>query len=79
MLKRSVYYTLGDIDDRHDVKAIKRELDTLPGVLSVSISNHSRRVAVDYDTTDVQSGRIEKQLKKMGYEIIDSKLDDHIM
>lgn len=79
MSKASVYFTLSDVDGKHDVKTIKRELDTLPGVLSVSVNNASNRVAVDFDTTGVESGRIGKQLEKMGYEILDSKFENHIM
>lgn len=76
MSKASVYFTLDGLDQKQDGKAIKRELDTLPGVLSVSVSG-ANRVAVDYDTTGVQSGRIEKQLEKMGYRILDSQMDRH--
>ena len=79
MSKASVYFTLGDLDNKHDMKAIKRELDTLPGVRSVSISDSSNRVAVDFDTTGVQPDRIRKQLEKMGYQILNSKTDGHIM
>ena len=79
MSKASAYFTLDSLSDKHDVKAIKRELDTLPGVLSVSISDDSKRVAVDFDTTGVQSDRIGRQLEKMGCEIMDSKTEDHIM
>lgn len=79
MSKASVYFTLGHLDDKHDIKAIKRELDTLPGVYSVSISGSSNRVAVDFDTTGVQPERIEKQLEKMGCQILGSKTEDHIM
>ena len=79
MAKASAYFTLGHIKDQHDSKEIKRELDALPGVLSVSISGSSGCVAVDFDTTGVESGRIEKRLEKMGYQILDSKVEDHIM
>lgn len=73
MSKESVYFTLGNLGGKHDVKEIQRGLDTLPGVFSVSVSDRSNCVAVDFDTTGTQSDRIEKQLKKMGYEILDSK------
>ena len=79
MSKASAYFTLGNAAGTHDVKEIKRELDTLPGVFSVSMSDSSNQVAVDFDTTGIQSDRIQKQLEKMGYEILDSKLDHHIM
>ena len=46
MAKESAYFTVGGISGKHDVKEIKRGLDTLPGVLSVSVGGG--RVAVDY-------------------------------
>ena len=68
MAKESACFTVGGISGKHDVKDIKRGLDTLPGVLSVSVSGDGR-VAVDFDTTGVQSSRIEKQLSDMGYQV----------
>ena len=80
MSKASAYFTLNNhLDNKHDVKAIKRELDTLPGVLSVSISDSSNCIAVDYDTTGVQTDQISQQLEKMGYQILASKAEDHTM
>ena len=79
MSKASVYFTLGNLHGKHDAKELRRELDTLPGVFSVSVSDSSRGVAVDFDTTGDQSDSIKKQLEKMGYEVLDSKLDVHIM
>lgn len=79
MSKASAYFTLDGLSDKYDVKAIKRELDTLPGVLSVSISDDSKRVAVDFDTTGVQTDRIGKRLEKMGYQICDIKTKNHVM
>lgn len=79
MAKASAYFNLGDLPDKHDEKAIKRELDALPGVLSVSVGDSSGRVAVDYDTTGVQAGRIGKQLEKLGYQVLSSQTDDHTM
>ena len=74
MTKANACFTVGGISGKHDVKEIKRELDTLPGVLSVTVSNESR-VSVDFDTTGVQTGRIEKQLTDMGYQVLNSKTD----
>ena len=74
MKKANACFTVGGISGKHDVKEIKRELDTLPGVLSVTVSNDSR-VSVDFDTTGVQTGRIEKQLAEMGYHILNSRTD----
>ena len=79
MSKASVYFTLGNSENQPDVKTIKRELDTLPGVRSVSISGSSNRVAVDFDTTGVQPDRIRKRLEAMGYQVLHSETDEHIM
>ena len=75
MTRANACFTVGGISGKHDVKEIKRELDTLPGVLSVTVSNESRVVSVDFDTTGVQTGRIEKQLTDMGYQVLNSKTD----
>ena len=74
MTKASACFTVGGISGKHDVKEIKRGLDTLPGVLSVTVSGESR-VSVDFDTTGVQSDRIEKQLADMGYQVVNSRTD----
>ena len=79
MSKASVYFTLGHMEDKHSAKEIKQGLDTLPGVTAVSVNDDSCHVAVDFDTTAIQSGRIERQLEEMGYEIVDSKLDSELM
>ena len=79
MSKASMYFTLNNVSGKHNVKEIKKELDSLPGVMSVSVNGNTNSIAVDYDTTGVQSERIEKQLKNIGYEIIDCKSDNHIM
>lgn len=78
MSQASAYFTLGDLDHQYDKKAIKRELDTLQGVRSVSVSDSSDRVAVDFDTTAVQSDQIRKWLEKLGYEITDIQSDERI-
>ena len=74
MAKANACFTVGGISGKHDVKEIKRGLDTLPGVLSVTVSNESR-VSVDFDTTGVQSDRIGKQLADMGYQVLNAKTD----
>lgn len=73
MSKASVSFTLSKVNGKHSVKRIKQTIGTLPGVLSVSVNDSSGRVAVDFDTTGVQSTRIQSQLEKAGYEIRDIK------
>ena len=41
MAKANACFTVGGISGKHDVKEIKRELDTLPGVRSATVSNGS--------------------------------------
>ncbi|MGM9614805.1 MAG: heavy-metal-associated domain-containing protein [Oscillospiraceae bacterium] len=79
MSKASACFTLGRLDDKHDAKKIKRELDALPGVLSVSIRSHSGCVAVDFDTTGVQPESIRNRIEKLGYPVLDSGTEEHIM
>ena len=79
MSKASVYFTLGNLNGKHDAKELRRELDTLPGVFSVSVSHNSSGIAVDFDTSGVQSDSIKKKLEKMGYEVLDSQLDNHVV
>lgn len=73
MSKESLYFTLNNVDGKHDVKQIKKVLDALPGVSSVSVNEGTNHVAVDFDTTGVQRDRIQKQLEKSGFEILDTK------
>ena len=79
MSKASVYFILGDSCNKQDAKAIKRELDALPGVRSVSVSDSVNRAAVDFDTSGVRSERIQKRLEAMGYQVLSSGTDKHIM
>ena len=74
MTKANACFTVGGISGKHDVKEIKQGLDTLPGVLSVTVSNESR-VSVDSDTTGVQSDRIGKQIADIDYQVVNCKTD----
>jgi len=79
LAKESVYYNLSDLSGKHDVKNIKKELDTFPGVLSVSVNEEKNSVAVDFDSTGVSAERITKRLEDLGYTVEDSKVELHIM
>lgn len=68
MAKESVSFKLENVSGAHDKKEIKRVLDTLPGVRSVSVNDASGQVAVDFDTTGVRREDIKKQLEKLGYQ-----------
>ena len=79
MAKESVYYKIENLDNKSDLKAIKKGLDSIAGVLSVSVSADKDRVAVDFDTTGTTEEKIESHLNKMGYEITKAATEKHIM
>ena len=64
----SISVSLDRNADRHDVKLLKRELDTLPGVTSVSVSSGGQ-LAVDYDATGVRQADILKKIQALGYHV----------
>lgn len=63
----SISVSLDRNADRHDVKLLKRELDTLPGVTSVSV--RGGRLAVDYDSTGVRREDIRQKVQSLGFGI----------
>lgn len=79
MSKESAYFLLRDIDGKHDVKQLKRELDRFPGVISVSVNTQKSTLAVDYDNTGVEQEQLARRLEKMGYCIEADKNEKHIM
>lgn len=79
MSKASIYCIVNNINEKHDSKEIKRELDSIPGVMSVSINDSEDKIAIDFDTSGAESNQILKKLEKQGYKVIDSKFENHIM
>ena len=67
MAHLSTYFSLDQPASSHDVKQLKRELDTLPGVTSVSVSGS--RLAVDYDPTGVRREDIQQKVQSLGFII----------
>ena len=60
MAHLSTHFSLEQPADSHDVRQLKRELDTLPGVTSVSVSG--TRLAVDYDPSGVRREDIQQKV-----------------
>lgn len=79
MSKASAYFTVTNVNGRHDVKQLKRELDTFRGVISVSVNDRTECIAVDFDTTGVRSDQLAKKIETLGFEITGSVVEDHIM
>ena len=78
-MKASAYFTVDDLGGKHGAKELKRELDTMRGVISVSVSEENSSIAVDYDTTGENCEKIQKKITDLGYGVLDVKLDQHIM
>ena len=68
MAHLSTYISLEAAQDRHDIKQLKRALDTLPGVTSVSISDNGC-LAVDNDSTGVRQEQIRQKVLDLGYQV----------
>lgn len=68
MARLSTYFSLENANGKHDEKLLKRELDTLPGVTSVSVSD-SGCLAVDYDTTGTRQDEIRQKVQELGYQL----------
>lgn len=79
MSKASLYFTVDNVNGAHDVKQLKRELDTFRGVLSVSVNDRTENIAVDFDTTGVKPEQLETRIEKLGYKITAARLEKHIM
>ena len=68
MVHLSTYFSLENSGDPHDEKLLKRGLDALPGVTSVSLSERGC-VAVDYDSTGVRQEQIRQKVQELGYQL----------
>lgn len=79
MSKASIYFTVEQVDGKHDVKAIKQTLGAIRGVLSVAVNANTDSIAVDFDTTGTEAHRLEKSVAELGFAITDVRLEDHRM
>ena len=79
MSKQSVYFNVEEMTQPSDTKKIKKGVDLIRGVISVSVNYETKNVAVDFDSTGTNSEEILKEVEKLGYvpELINQV--DHIM
>ena len=66
----SAYFSLENAAGKHDAALLKRELDTLTGVTSVSVSGGGC-LAVDYDTSGVRQEQILQKIQELGFHLRD--------
>lgn len=69
MSNESAYFIVQSVRGKHGISEIKKELDTLHGVSSVSVNADKRLVAVDYDSSGTSYDEIEHKLNEIGFEI----------
>lgn len=79
MSKASACFTVDNINGKHDINVLKRELDSFSGVLSVSVNGDTQSIAVDFDTTGVHQEQLQRKIEKLGYEITHTRFENHIM
>ena len=68
MPRSSAYFSVRTLKGAAGTKRIKRALDTLPGVTSVSVSQSVRCVAVGFDPTGGNQEQIGQKLTSLGFE-----------
>lgn len=79
MSKASMYFTVNDVNGKHDVKELKHELGMLRGVFSVSVNDQTEQIAVDFDTTGIGQQQIQRKIEILGYQIVDTHFENHVM
>lgn len=75
MSHASAYFNLEKVDGKHNVKVLQQDLNTLPGVMSVSVNSQSGKLAVDYDTTGVTHAQIQRKIEGLGFSIDSFSID----
>jgi copper chaperone CopZ len=79
MPSQTAWFTIGNLKGSHDAGLLKKKLDELPGVTSVSINESLSRLAVDYDSTGVKPEKIANRIRELGYEAIGDSGQNQIM
>lgn len=79
MSKESAYFRVESLNSKRDVKDIKRQLDAIPGVISVSINAEEAKVAVDFDNSGVKQADIRNRLVESGYDVASVSGEEHVM
>jgi copper chaperone CopZ len=67
MSKQSAYFRIPDLSGDHGSKDIKQSIDSIRGVISVSVNASTNKVAVDYDSTGTSCDSIKNVIEKAGY------------
>jgi copper chaperone CopZ len=79
MSKACAYFIINEAPGKQCFKRIKSDLDTLSGVLGVSMNTAKNSVAVDFETTGIRKYQLFDKIEKLGYDVSESKYEVHIM
>ena len=79
MAKESIYFELPDMGISQDTKVLKRAINSLHGVISVSVNSHDKKVAVDFDSTGTNGEKITDKIKELGFTPHITDIQEHIM
>ncbi|MEM5768321.1 MAG: heavy metal-associated domain-containing protein [Bacillota bacterium] len=69
MALKSAYFQSLNSVGKHDTKKIKKLLDTLPGVTSVSVNEKVGNITVDYDSSAIHPDQITEKLSPLGLSL----------
>lgn len=67
MSKQSAFFRVPDLGGSHGSKDIKKSIDGIRGVISVSVNASTNKVAVDYDSTGTTCDEIKSEIEKSGF------------
>ena len=67
MGKQSVYFKVDNLNDAHDEKEIKRSLDEIKGVFSVTVNLGEEMLGVDYDDSALDENDLKTRLDGLGH------------
>jgi copper chaperone CopZ len=79
MSKETVTFELPQMSQSHDPKELKKGIDTLHGIISVSVNAKSKKVAVDFDNTSTNSEEITNRIRELGFSPQLLERQEHIM
>ncbi len=79
MSKQSAYFRIPELSESHDPKDLKKSIDGIRGVISVSVNSSTNKVAVDYDSTGTSCHGIKERIEKAGYSAQLIANEDHTM
>jgi len=54
----------------HCVNAIKNAVGSLPGISKVDVDLEGKKVAVEYESNQVNIGKIKDKIEDAGYEVV---------